>query len=150
MSLPPFVFVIRLVYHTLYQTYLFTWAPSSVFSRIMFLSMSPLDICNMSNDRTIRSDTVPFPEPGAPMISACSLFITTIFLFCFRIVKIQGFRIFYPMRICRYLTNLLHWQCSCFLLQHLSTRKKLCYLNDISITCCVFALQKNVYRTISC
>lgn len=56
-------------------TYLSTWMPRSVFSRIMLRNTSPLDMCSMSNDRTMRSDTVPLPEPGAPMIRACSLFI---------------------------------------------------------------------------
>lgn len=56
-------------------TYLFTRTPRSVFSRIMLRNTSPLDMCSMSNDRTMRSDTVPLPEPGAPMIRACSLFI---------------------------------------------------------------------------
>lgn len=56
-------------------THLSTWTPSSVFCRIMFLSRSPVDMCIMSNERTMRSDTVPFPEPGAPMISARSLLV---------------------------------------------------------------------------
>lgn len=59
-------------------TYLLTSTPSSVLSRIIFRSMSPLDTCNMSNDRTMRSDTVPFPDPGAPMIRARSLFAAAI------------------------------------------------------------------------
>lgn len=57
------------------HTYLSTCTPRSVFCRIMLRNTSPLDMCSMSNDRTMRSDTVPLPEPGAPMIRACSLFI---------------------------------------------------------------------------
>lgn len=74
------------------MAYLLTWMPKSVFSRIMFRSMSPLDICNMSKDWTIRSDTVPFPEPGAPMIRACSnLFVDDIFFFLLAIFHSNDF-----------------------------------------------------------
>lgn len=60
---------------SIFVTYLFTWTPISVFSRIMFLKMSPLDTWSMSNARTMRSDTVPLPEPGAPMIRARRFFV---------------------------------------------------------------------------
>ena len=52
---------------------------SPVFASMFVLSMSPLEICFSPKLLVMRSDTVPFPEPGGPIITARNTVRKTIF-----------------------------------------------------------------------
>lgn len=69
---------------------------SPVFSLMLALKMSPLEMCSSPKVLTMRPDTVPFPDPGGPMmtarISLCTTISTRVLLFL-RFTKQEQLRV---------------------------------------------------------